>query len=440
MGSEMQVSVETLEGLERKLTVEVPVARIDDAVTERLQSLVKTVKMDGFRPGKVPLKVVRKRFGPQVRREVMGEVIQSSFQEAVVEEKLTPAGMPRIEPLPETEATFRYSAVFEIYPKVDVQSLDGAEVEEPTAEVQDSDIDEMLDNLRKQRTHYHDVERGAQETDQITLDFTGYVDGEEVENAKAEQYQLVLGNSQLIPGFEEQLIGVKSGEDRKLEVEFPDDYKPDDLAGKPAEFEVKVHAVAEPHVPEIDEEFAKAFGVEEGTVAALRDKIRNNMQRELRQALRGKLKSQVMDRLLEVNDVLLPAALVQQEIARLKHQITQGADLQLQDEPFAEEAQRRVKLGLLIAEIISSNELKADEGRVRAAIEDVAASYEDPQQVINYYYGNAELLNNVEAMVLEDQVVDVLLEQASVKPVEKTLKEIMQGGEQGNDSEGQDNE
>ena len=431
MGSDMQVSVEALEGLERKLTVEVPVARIDDAVTERLRSLVKTVKMDGFRPGKVPLKVVRKRFGPQVRREVMGEVIQASFQEAVVEEKLSPAGMPRIEPLPETEATFRYSAVFEIYPKVELQTLDGAEIEQPTAQVKESDVDEMLENLRKQRTHYHDVERGAEQGDQLTLDFAGFVDGEEVENAKAEHYQLIVGNQQLIPGFEEKLIGIKSGEERTLTVRFPDNYKPEDLAGKPAEFNVKVHNVGAPHVPEIDAEFAKAFGVEDGDVAAMRDKVRANMERELRQAVRGKVKSQVMDRLVQANEVLLPAALVQQEIARLKQQITQGADLQLQDEPFVEEAQRRVKLGLLIAEIVSSNALQARDDRVRAAIEEIAEPYEDPQQVINYYYGNQELLNNVEAMVLEDQVVDWLLEQASVKPVEKTLKEIMHGSEQG---------
>ncbi|MDH3713644.1 MAG: trigger factor, partial [Gammaproteobacteria bacterium] len=379
----MQVSVEALEGLERKLTVEVPVARIDEAVTERLRSLVKTVKMDGFRPGKVPLKVVQKRYGSQVRREVMGEVIQSSFQEAVVEEKLSPAGMPRIESLPETEATFRYSAIFEIYPKVELQSLSGEEIEEATAQVQDSDVDGMLENLRKQRTHYHAVERGAEEGDQVTLDFAGFVDGEAVENAKAEQYQLVIGNSQLIPGFEEQLIGIKSGEERTLSVQFPDDYKPEDLAGKPAEFNVKVHSVGAPHVPEIDEEFAKAFGVEEGSVAALRDKVRANMERELRQTLRGKVKSQVMDRLLEANEVLLPAALVQQEIARLKHQITQGADLQLQDEPFTEEAERRVKLGLLVAEIVSSNELQADPDKVREMIEEIAAPYEDPQQVVN---------------------------------------------------------
>jgi trigger factor len=439
MGSEMQVSVEALDGLERKLTVEVPVARIDDAVTERLRSLVKTVKMDGFRPGKVPLKVVQKRYGSQVRREVMGEVIQSSFQEAVVEEKLAPAGMPRIESLPETEATFRYSAVFEIYPKVELQTLTGAEIEEPTAQVQDSDVDEMLDNLRKQRTHYHTVERGAEEGDQLTLDFAGFVDGEEVENASAEKYELVIGNSQLIPGFEEQLIGVKSGEECTLAVTFPDNYKPEDLAGKPAEFNVKVHTVGAPHVPEIDDDFAKAFGVEEGSVAALRDKVHANMERELRQALRGKVKSQVMDRLLEANEVLLPAALVQQEIARLKHQITQGADLQIQDEPFKEEAERRVKLGLLIAEIVSSNELQAEPDKVSEAIEEIAAPYEDPQQVINYYYGNQELLGNVEAMVLEGQVVDWLLEQATVKKVEKTLKEIMHGTEQGN-SDAENNE
>ena len=235
------------------------------------------------------------------------------------------------------------------------------------------------------------------------------------------------------------MIGIKSGAERTLAVKFPHDYKPEDLAGKPAEFNVKVHSVGAPHVPEIDEGFAKAFGVEEGTVEALRDKVRNNMERELRQTLRGKVKKQVMDRLVENNEVLLPAALVQQEIARLKQQITQGADLQLQDEPFVEEAQRRVKLGLLVAEIISSEELQAQADKVREVIEEIAAPYEEPQQVINYYYGNQELLSNVEGMVLEDQVVDWLLEQATVKTVETTLKEIMQGTEQGNsDAENND--
>ncbi len=426
MASNMQVSVESLEGLQRKITVEVPATRIDAAVSERLKSLSKTVRMDGFRPGKVPLKVVQQRFGTQVRQEVLGDVIQSSFREAVVEEQLNPAGMPQIEPLPQAgEATFRYSATFEVYPEVALGPLAELEIERAQAQVGDGDVDTMLESLRKQRTEWSPVERAAQNGDRLLIDFAGFADGEPLENANAERYHLELGAGQLIPGFEDQLLGARAGEERQIDVQFPDDYRPQDLAGKAARFTVKVHAVEAPTLPELDQAFAASFGVSEGGVAALRDKVRANMERELRQALRTRLKVQVMDALLAANELLLPEALVREEVARLQRQHSQGAGTPPADEPFLEEARRRVKLGLLIAEIVKANDLKAEPDRVRDTIEELAAPYEDPGQVVNYYYGNKELLSSVEAMVLEDQVVDWVLGQARVTEVEQPFEQIM---------------
>lgn len=431
----MQVSVETTEGLERKLTIQVPVERVDGVVEQRLQSMRKTVKINGFRPGKVPLAVVKKRYADQVRQEVLGEVVQSSYQEAITSESLNPAGMPQIEPVKmDAGEPLEYVATIEVYPEVSLASTESLEVEQPVAEVVDADIDEMIDNLRKQRTEWQDVEREAANDDRITVDFTGKIDGEAFEGGKAEKAPIVLGSGSMIPGFEDGLVGLKKGDETTINVTFPEDYQSEDLAGKAAEFAIVVHEVSEPKLPEVDDEFVKAFGVEEGGVEKLRADIRGNMERELKQAVDGRIKQQVMDGLAELNEFDLPSALVKDEVQRLRQQMVQQLSGQMPegfdgstfgDELFEENANRRVKLGLVIAEIVKENELKADADAVRAMIENIAASYQDPAQVVEYYYGNQELLQGVEGMVLEQAVTDLVLGQSKTTEKQYSFKELM---------------
>jgi len=427
----MQVSVEATEGLERKLKIQVPAERIDSAVNERLQSLSKTVRLQGFRPGKVPFRVVRTRFGAQVRQEVLGEVIQSSFQEAVVQEQLRPAGMPQIEPFNmDADKELAYTAVFEVYPDFELASVDDLEIERPVAEVAESDIDEMIDSLRKQRSEWEAVERAAEEGDQLTIDFVGSIEGEEFPGGKADNMPLVLGSGSMIPGFEEQLTGASAGDEHAVKVSFPEDYRAEHLAGKEAEFSVKVHAVKAPQLPEVDEEFAKSFGVEEGGVETLRADIRNNMNRELKQAVEARVKQQVMDGLVARNPIDLPKALVDEEVGRLRQnvagQMPEGASTEhLADELFTADAERRVRLGLVVAEVIKDAELKADADKVREYVENLAASYQEPQQVVDYYYDNRELLQNVEGLVLEQAVTDWVVARAKVSDVQTAFKDVM---------------
>ncbi|MBX2824817.1 MAG: trigger factor [Gammaproteobacteria bacterium] len=431
----MQVSVETTSGLERKMTVEVPSEDIDSAVHERLQSLSKTAKMNGFRPGKVPYKVVKKRFEPQVRGEVLGDVINRSFQDAVMQEKLRLAGSPKIEPLDDTTLEsssegFRYTAVFEVYPEFEPRFDASIKVERPSVDIGEADIDEVLESLRKQRTEFSDVERPAANEDQIEIDFTGRVDGEEFEGGKAEKAPLVLGSRSMIEGFEDQLIGLSSGEDKTITVKFPEAYGAEHLAGKEAEFDIHVHSVKEPRLPEINEELVKSFGIDDGTLESLRADIEKNMSKELKQRVDAQVKQQVMDGLLDLNEVEVPSALVQQEIGRLKEQLAQqmppdSAPADMPDELFADEADKRVRLGLVIGEIVRTKELKPDDADIRQQVESIASSYQDSQQVIDYYYSNRELMQNVEGLVLEETVTRTVLEQATVTDKPMTFQEIM---------------
>lgn len=436
----MQVTEESANGLERKIVVEVPAETIDEAVNKKLQSIAKTVRINGFRPGKVPMKVIRKRYGGHVRQEVLGDVINDSYRDALEQVALKPAGMPSIEPVvdeaesenSEPQEGFRYRATFEVFPEIQVAPLSGKSIEKKVAEVGDADLDEMIETLRKQRVNWVDVDRPAKTDDQVTMDFAGSIDGEEFDGGSAKEAPLVLGSGSMISGFEEQLEGVTKGESRTIKVSFPEDYRATHLAGKDAQFEITVHAVKESELPVVDEEFAKAFGVEEGGIDALRADIRKNMERELSQSLDNLNKQAVMDVLLENNDFDVPSSMVKDEIGRLRQQITSqmqghgGTETpELADELFQEDAQRRVKLGLLISEIIKQNEIKADPGKVKEAIDTIASSYEDPKQVVDYYYGNAEYLQNVEGMVLEQQVTDWAMENATVVDKTLTFKEVM---------------
>jgi len=429
----MQVSVETTQGLERRMTVALPSEDIDTAVTERLQSLSKTTRMNGFRPGKVPFKVVRKRYEPQVRSEVLGSMINRSYFDAVQQENLRPAGQPSIEPKASAdgeEEGFSFIATFEVYPEFDPVFNDSINVTRPQVTIESSDIDEMVDNLRKQRTEYTVVERESRDGDQIVIDFLGRVDGEEFDGGKAEKAPLVLGSNQMIPGFESQLTGVKAGDQKTINVTFPENYQADHLAGKDTEFDITVHEVKESSLPELDEELVKSFGIEDGTVESLRADIQKNMERELKQRVDGQVKTQIMDGLVTLNPIDVPAALVKEEIQRQKEQMLEqmppGTEVSaLPDELFTEQATRRVQLGLVVGEIIQKGDIKADATAVRNQVELLASSYQDPQQVIDYYYGNEEMLKNVEGLVLEEAVTAQVLEAATVTDEPKSFKDIM---------------
>jgi len=431
----MQISVEAKEGLERQLTVQVPAERIDKTVATRLKSLMKTARLDGFRPGKVPLKVVQKRFGEQVRQEVMGDMIQSSFQEALVQEKIRPAGMPQIQPNADIAegAGLAYTATFEVYPEFEISGTESIAVEKPQVEVADADLEKMIDNLRKQRLEWNDVERASADGDRLTIDFTGFIDGEKFEGGGAENTPLILGSNSMIEGFEAQLVGSSAADEKSIEVTFPETYQAEHLAGKVATFEIKVHKVEASSLPELSEAFVKEMGIESGDIEELRNGARDNMIREMQQAAKKKVKQQVMDGLLAQNPIDVPTALVQEEIEALRKQMVQqmseyapGTDgSTFSDDMFRDEGTRRVKLGLIIADVVSQAKLKPDTEKVREMVESIAAPYEDPRQVVDYYYGNKEMLNNVEAVVLEEAVVDWVMDQAQVSDKAMSFDEIM---------------
>lgn len=434
----MQVSVETTQGLERRMTVALPSEDIDSAVMERLQSLSKTTRINGFRPGKVPFKVVKKRYEPQVRSEVLGSLINRSYFDAVQQEKLRPAGQPDIVPgensEDDSETGFSFVATFEVYPDFDPIFNDSIKVTRPLVSIEQSDIDEMLENLRKQRTEFTVVDRESQNDDQIVIDFVGRMDGEEFDGGTAEKAPLVLGSNSMIPGFESQLLGMKAGEEKTIQITFPEEYQAEHLAGKETEFDITVHEVKESTLPELTEDLIRTFGIEDGTIESLRADIRKNMERELKTRVENQVKTQVMDGLVELNPIDVPSSLVTEEIQRQREQLMQQMPAEsdssmLADELFTEQATRRVKLGLVVAEIIQRNEIKADAAAVRTQVEQMASSYQDPQQVIDYYYGNPEMLKNIEGLVLEDAVTTSVLDAATVSDEPTTFKDIMNPSE-----------
>lgn len=429
----MQVSVESTGKLERKLTIEVPSARIDNEVDKRLRSMAGRVRIAGFRPGKVPFKVVKQRYGKGVYQEVLGDVMQSSFAEAVAQEQLHPAGSPQIEAkAAEPGKSLEYVATFEIYPEFEVAPVDDLEISKPVAEITDEDVDNMLETLRSQRKTWETIDRPAQTGDRVTADFEGSLDGEAFEGGKGEGVQVVLGEGRLIEDFERQLHGFKEGEEKTLDVRFPDDYPTGTLAGKTTQFRVTVREVAEPRLPEVDDAFAEAFGIAEGGVDALRREVRANMERELAQAVKNRIKTQVMDGLYEKNALEVPRALVTEEIGRLRQQalasMGQQDPEQFPDKLFEQEAQRRVALGLIIAEMVKRHEITLDQGRLDAALQQTASTYEDPQQVVEYYRRNRQAMASLEAVVLEEQVVDWVTEHAKVSETKMSFDELMNPG------------
>ncbi len=418
----MQVSIETLTGLERRMTIEVPAEEVESQVRNRLQEAAKTFNMKGFRKGKVPVKVIKNRFGDGVRQEVVGEVISQSWVEAVTKENVKPAGQPSIEPKNLQEGqNLEFIATFEVYPEIELKDFSTVSIEKKQAEILDSDIDKMIETLREQRKTFKEVERKSKDGDQVNIDFVGTLEGEKFDGGEAKGTNLVLGSKRMIPGFEEGLVDLSSGDNKTLPLTFPEDYQNKELAGKKAEFAITVNKVSEPTLPDLDDDFFASFDVAQGGLDAFRSEVRANMSRELKNANRNNIKNQVIEGLLEIHDVDAPKALIANEINGLRQQAMQqfggGQNIDpsmLPDDLFAEQAGRRVILSLVMSEIVSKNDLKPDADKVRALIEEMAESYEKPEDVVKWYYSDKDQLANIEAMALEDAVIDLVVDKAKV--------------------------
>jgi trigger factor len=423
----MQVSVETGEGLERKLTIQVPAETVETEVNNRLESIKGTVRIDGFRPGKVPLKVVKQKYSSTVLQEVAGELMQRSFRDALTQENLQPAGEPVIKAdAPVLGEAMEFTVTFEVFPELTLAPASELTIEKVEASVEDADVDNMIDVLRKQKMDWNEVDRASVNDDRITIDFVGTVDGEKFDGGSANDMPMTLGAGQMIPGFEDALTGLKAGEETTFKVPFPEDYAAKELAGKEAEFAVTVKKVEEPKLPEIDEEFAKAFGVESGDVDQLQSEIRANMERELTRRLRTLVKESVMDALIEKNPVEVPSATVAEEAETLKKQTevqSPGTDLPV--DVFMADAKRRVQLGMILAEVAKTSALNINPDMVKERIEEMAQDYDDPDEFVRYYMGNQEMLRGIETLVMEDKVVDWVVEQAQVSTKSNSFDEVM---------------
>jgi len=436
----MQVSLETTSGLERRLTIGVPAEQVEAEVENRLKQAARTVTIKGFRKGKVPMSVVQQRFGAGVRQEVVGDVISRSFYAAVQKENVKPAGQPAIQAKQLAAGKdLEYVAIFEVYPTVALSDLSAFEITRHTAEVTEADVDSMIEVLRKHQTTWAVADRAAADGDQVNIDFVGTKDGVEFAGGKAEGQNLVLGSNSMIPGFEAGVVGLNAGEEKTITVTFPADYQADELKGAEAQFVIKVNSVSAAQLPELNKDFFVKFGVEKGGDKQFRKEVKANMDRELANALKAKVKTQVMDALLASHATDLPKALVANEIEVLRNQMMQrfGGQQQnfdvkslLPDTMFQEEAQRRVTLGLIVGEIVKSVKLKPDAKRVKSMIEDIASTYQEPKEVVEYYSSNPELLAGVESAVLEDQVVDYVLAGAKVTEQASAYEEIIKANAQ----------
>lgn len=434
----MQVSVESGSGLERRVRIQIEAAEIESEIEKRLVKVGRRARIKGFRPGKAPLKVLRQQYGPQVRQEVLSEVMQSSYNQAINQEQLRPAGSARIEPHnTEQGQDLDFTAVIEVYPEFDVADVSRLKIERPVADITEKDVDAMIENLRKQRAEWIEAARGGQDGDRVTVTFRGTIDGEVFDGGVGEDMPVILGAGETIPDFEQGLVGLKAGDEKVIDVRFPDDYPVAKVAGKDAKFEVSVARVEDQHLPELDDEFFKIFGVKDGGIEAFRTEVRANMQRELDRTVRSRLKQNVMERLREANEVELPQALVAQEIHSMQHDaarrmgITDHSRLPPK-EPFEEQARMRVALGLIINQLIRQEKIEPDPQRVDARIDEMSAEHEEAEKVAQYYRSNPELKAQVEMMVLEDQVVDWLLERTNIKDTKTSFSKLMNFGEEQN--------
>jgi len=430
----MQVSVESTGSLERRMEVSVPKEEIEQAVDERLKKVSRTARLKGFRPGKAPIKVIRQQFGAQVRQEVLTDLVQSSFAQAVTEQKLTPAAGPRIEPISSSPGEdLKYRATFEVYPEVALKQVDGLAVTRPVAEVSEADIEAMVQNLREQRPQFEVVDRESREGDRVTMDFEGGIDGQAFEGSAGTDVAVILGAGRMLKDFETGITGAKAGEHKTVAVRYPDEYHNKDLAGRTAEFSVHVKKVEEKQLPPLDDAFCREYGVNEGGVEQLLSEVADNMRRELAGNVRARLKQQLFDRLLEANPLDVPKALVDQQVREMQIDTARrmGAKDASQVPPpdaFVEPARRRVALGLLVGELVKTQGLQVDRALVDARLGELAATYPDPDAILKAYRQNPDAMRQVESMVLEDQVVDYLLERAKVAEQPSSFKELMNFG------------
>jgi len=428
----MQVTVENVSELGRRMTVTVEDANIEQAVQERLKAIRPSVKMAGFRPGKVPMKMVEQQHGGSARREVIDSLVQTNMQEAFIQESINPAGPPHIDSMDDEGESFKFSLVYDVFPNVAEIKLDGIEIEKTVAEVGDEDVDTMLETLREQRVSWEPLKRAAKEDDAVTIDFVGKIDGEEFQGGRGTDTQVIIGAGTMLPEFEEQLLGKKAGQETTITITFPEDYRAEHLAGKKATFDISVKTVAKKKLPKLDKEFAQLCGVEAG-IAALKKEVKANMTRELANNLKAKNKRAVMDSLTANNEVALPESPVQREAEHLMEQAknnlrNQGVNVDgipFDVENFKDSAKQRVALSLLIGKIISDNDIKPDEDRVKAVIDDIAASYEDPEDVVKFYMNDQQKLSEIQMMVVEDSVVDWILERVKVEEKSSTFSEVM---------------
>jgi trigger factor len=426
----MQVSVEQSGNIERKMTISLPAERVDSEVTRQLQRLSKQVKVPGFRPGKVPMKIMKSRYLGQVMQDVIGDLIQSSYQEALGQESLRPAGPPAIETSSGGEGKdLEYTATFEVYPDLAELNLSGLKIERTLCEISDQDIDTTLDSLRRQRVEWKKIDSEAKEGNRVTLDFTGSVDGEPFTGGEGKAMPVVIGSGSLIPGFEDQLIGIKEGEERTLNVNFPDDYHATEMAGKEAVFEVKVAEVAEEVLPDVDEELAKSFGVEEGGIEKFRDEIRDNLSREAGDRIEITVRDALFQAVLDNNEIDVPKALVAQELKMLVEAAEkEQPEISKNEEAVAmyeKLAQRRVALGLILAEITDREKMIPAADAVENRLNKLAESYEDPSSFIEWYKSDRKRLSEIEAQVLESMVVDKLLKDAEITDKTVSFQELV---------------
>jgi len=432
----MASNLETLSALERRLSITVPATEIDSEVESRLKRLSRTVKMHGFRPGKVPMKVVAQQFGPQVMQEVLGDAMQKTFGEAVRNQNLKVAGYPRFEPRPLSEgsAEFQYSATFEIYPEVVVGDIAGTAIERPVLEVDAAEVDKTIEIMRKQRAAYGPMERAAQNADRVKIDFRGTIDGAEFQGSSAKDQPVILGEGRLLPEFEANVTGMKAGESKTFDLRFPDDYHSKEVAGKAAQFEVTVKEVAEPSLPEIDAGFAKSLGVADGDIAKMRAEIKANLEREVKAKLKAHVKEQVMQALLNATKFDAPRSLVEAELQRIQAgarqefaarglKVPEGMPLPL--EMFQQQAQRRVSLGLILGEVVKAHDLYPKPEQVRTLVEEQAQSFERPEEVVKWFYADPERLREIEAVTMEENVVAWALGVAKVTDKMVNFEELM---------------
>jgi trigger factor len=428
----MQVSVEKTSELSRKMTVIVPETVVQEKMAERLKSLARDVKIDGFRPGKVPQHVVKKMYGERVRGEIANDLIKDTYYDALQDQDLKPAGFPHIESLEDTDG-FKYTAIFEVYPEIVLDGVNQLDVVKPVSTVSDADVDSMIEKLRTQKQTWQIAERPAQDQDNVVISFSGTSEGENFTDGQVDDFSVVLGAKRMITGFEDNLLGLSAGESKTFNLDFPEDYGSEQLAGKTAEFIVTVAKVEEPVLAVIDEEFVKAYGVEDGSVDSFRADVRNNMERELELALKARFKNSVMDALYEKIQLVVPNTLVDSEVETMmkpyienaKRQKIKPDDLNLPRDAFEDQAKRRVALGLILGEIIQKNTIQLDANKVRSTIEDMAKSYERPEDVIAWYYSDETRLNDVQQMVLEDQVVEWLVAKAKVSEETVAFGDVM---------------